>query len=148
MKQFQITVQAIVLKENQVLLMKRRNTGFKDGFYGLPGGKLHVGETPMEGIVRELKEELGCNLEKKQISFDSLMEFDYPDSIGRVIYFNFIILLKKHLIINNEPSKCEEIIFSPIRNLPINTIEATSKSIQNYIHEVNYFEFVENGSCV
>lgn len=48
-----------VLKGNKVLLARRNNTSYMDGWYGFPGGHLEDEETLQEGAVRELKEEVG-----------------------------------------------------------------------------------------
>ena len=37
--------------------MLRQNTGFMDGFYGLPSGHVELYETPVGAIIREAQEE-------------------------------------------------------------------------------------------
>src|SRR5947209_3302752 len=105
MEHHKITVQAILIKDVHILLMKRKNTSFRNGFYGLPGGKLEVGESPMEGILRELREELGCSFEKELLNLSSTMDVYYPKSVGKVIYFNFVLHLDNHTLTNKEPHK-------------------------------------------
>lgn len=46
--------------ENQVLLLKAT---YADAAWGLPGGGLDVGETIHQALIRECKEELGCDIE-------------------------------------------------------------------------------------
>jgi 8-oxo-dGTP diphosphatase len=48
-----------VIKDNRLLLGKRKKVG--NGFWGLPGGHLEWGESPLEGAKRELEEETGIN---------------------------------------------------------------------------------------
>ncbi len=50
---------AIVLFQNQVLLVQLNNPHHKKGLWGLPGGKLNRGESLEQGMMRELKEETG-----------------------------------------------------------------------------------------
>lgn len=51
-------------KDNEYLLHKRINTGFRDGYYALPGGHNKEGETFKQAAVREAYEELGIKLKE------------------------------------------------------------------------------------
>lgn len=52
----------ILIKEGSILLLKRANTGFMDGYYSLPAGHLDGDETAREGGSREIKEEIGIDI--------------------------------------------------------------------------------------
>ena len=55
-----ITVTAgILFKDSRVFIAKRKATGRLPGKWEFPGGKVEDGETPEEGLKRELEEELG-----------------------------------------------------------------------------------------
>lgn len=49
------TIRAIILKDKQVLLV----TGHGADFYWTPGGGMEAGETTIQTLHREIKEELG-----------------------------------------------------------------------------------------
>jgi 8-oxo-dGTP diphosphatase len=51
-------VQAIVVRDGQVLMVRHRFEGRE--YWCLPGGGLEAGETPEQGVLRELGEE--CNV--------------------------------------------------------------------------------------
>lgn len=51
-------VDAVIVKNNKVLMIKRRIEPFR-GFWCLPGGFLEYGETVEEGVIREVWEETG-----------------------------------------------------------------------------------------
>jgi 8-oxo-dGTP diphosphatase len=53
-----ITVDAVILKENKIVLIKRRNAPFKE-YYALPGGFVDYGEKVEDAVIREVKEETG-----------------------------------------------------------------------------------------
>jgi 8-oxo-dGTP diphosphatase len=55
------TVDAVILGENSIVLVKRRNPPFK-GMWALPGGFVECGETVEEAAVREAKEETGLDV--------------------------------------------------------------------------------------
>ncbi|QES89046.1 NUDIX hydrolase [Rhizosphaericola mali] len=59
------TVALISVKEGKLLLAFSKN---KNAWY-LPGGKLDEGETPEDGLIREIKEELNFDLDKSQLRY-------------------------------------------------------------------------------
>ncbi len=57
-----LTVDALIIFEGKLVLIRRRNTPFKDCL-ALPGGFVEVGETVESAAVREAKEETGLDIE-------------------------------------------------------------------------------------
>ena len=52
-------VAMLVRKDNKLLFVLRSNTGFMDGFYCLPGGRVEPGEAIRAAARREAEEEVG-----------------------------------------------------------------------------------------
>ncbi|KAB2824367.1 8-oxo-dGTP diphosphatase MutT [Aliivibrio finisterrensis] len=79
-------VAAIILnaEKNQVFITKRPDIAHKGGFWEFPGGKVEVGESAEQALIRELYEEIGINSTKLDL-FESL-NHDYPD---KSLYFDF-----------------------------------------------------------
>lgn len=51
---------AIAYRGEKILLLKRSaKSKYAPGFWQLPGGRLEFGETPMQALIREVKEETG-----------------------------------------------------------------------------------------
>jgi len=53
---------AVIIKENGALLLLRSAGEKFPNKWDLPGGHIHVGEDPKDGLVREVKEETGVTL--------------------------------------------------------------------------------------
>ncbi|WP_163122871.1 NUDIX hydrolase [Acinetobacter portensis] len=57
---YRLSSHAVILNENnEVLLLKAT---YANCAWGLPGGGLDMGETIHEALIRECKEELGCDI--------------------------------------------------------------------------------------
>jgi A/G-specific adenine glycosylase len=54
---------AVIRREGQVLIGKRPLDGLLGGLWEFPGGKLEPGEQPESGLRREIREELGVEVE-------------------------------------------------------------------------------------
>lgn len=82
-----IKVAVGIIRENGKVLVCQRK---KSARYGLkwefPGGKVEEGESPLECLSRELKEELNINPEITDLYFRQ--EYTYPDSSSfEVLYY-------------------------------------------------------------
>ena len=53
---------SLIKYENDFLITKRSNTKFLPGLWEVPGGKIEKNETPLEAIIREVKEETNLNI--------------------------------------------------------------------------------------
>lgn len=69
-------VAAVIKKDNKIFATQRGYGEFKDG-WEFPGGKIEVGETPQQALIREIREEL--NTEIQVGSLIDTIEYDYPN---------------------------------------------------------------------
>jgi 8-oxo-dGTP pyrophosphatase MutT (NUDIX family) len=85
----EICVKAICLITNgeKVLAGKFRDDSKNQDFYRVLGGSLNFGETSEQGVKREIKEEIGCNIEN--LEFVDIVEsiFTYNGKKGHQIMF-------------------------------------------------------------
>lgn len=58
-----VVVAALIEWEGKLLVCQRRRGDSFGLMWEFPGGKLQTGETPAQGLARELREELGVNAE-------------------------------------------------------------------------------------
>lgn len=77
---------AVLLRpDGQVLLAQRPEGKAYAGYWEFPGGKLEVGETPHDALVRELHEELGITV--RRASPWLVQEFVYPHAHVELHFF-------------------------------------------------------------
>ena len=74
-----VLVAAVALfgPQGRILLAKRPEGKAMAGLWEFPGGKLETGETPEAALVRELQEELGIKVAKKDLKPITFASFDY-----------------------------------------------------------------------
>jgi 8-oxo-dGTP diphosphatase len=70
-------VAALIQHSNTVLIAKRRLSKARGGFWELPGGKVEPGESDEQALVREIKEELGIEIEITSVYGQT--EYMYPE---------------------------------------------------------------------
>lgn len=58
-----IVIAAILIQADKILITRRVQGKHLAGYWEFPGGKLELGETAEECLVREIKEELGICIE-------------------------------------------------------------------------------------
>ena len=69
-------VAAIIIKDNMVYATQRGYGEFK-GWWEFPGGKTEVGESLEDALKREIREELGAEIEVGELL--DTVEWDYPN---------------------------------------------------------------------
>ncbi|MCK5697053.1 MAG: Nudix family hydrolase [Gammaproteobacteria bacterium] len=68
---------AVILNKGRVLISKRGKNVHQGGLWEFPGGKVELGETCQQALLREIKEELGIYIQKTRPLIKIL--HSYPD---------------------------------------------------------------------
>ncbi len=134
-----IAAYLVLIKDNQVLLLKRHNTGYQDGNYSLVAGHLDGGETTKQCIIREASEEAGIVINSEDLQVVHVMHRRTPDRE----YFDIYHRAEKWSgdISNKEPNKCNELKWYKLDSLPDNIIPEVKLALENISKGMNYDEF-------
>ena len=134
-----VSVHLILINDNKILLMRRKDTGFADGFYSMPAGKLEPKESVENAIIREVEEEININIKNETLKTVQVMNRNGSDR-ERIDYF-FTVDRWSGELKNNEPNKCDDLKWFDINNLPENTIPYIKEAINNYNKKINFSLF-------
>jgi 8-oxo-dGTP diphosphatase len=97
----------------KILMVKRQNSGFRDGFYALPAGHVEIGESPMQAMIRELQEEVSITVTPADIRIIHICHSFSPQETTPEVrqYFSFYyeVLSYTGTLTNAEPEKSESI---------------------------------------
>lgn len=135
---FPVTVHLFFIRDDQILVARRANTGYRDGEYSVPAGHLDGGETVRAAAAREAEEEVGVRIEADDIRFSSVMHRVEGDE--RVDFFVHVHRWQGE-IVNAEPDKCDDLRWVDFDNLPENTIPYVRRAIANHLDGVAFDEF-------
>lgn len=81
-EQFQPKVEIAALyieHENRILLLHRQERKSQGNLWGIPGGKVHKGETPLQAVIREVKEETGYDFSEQTIDHLDTVYIEYNE---------------------------------------------------------------------
>lgn len=135
-----VVVMIVIRQDDRVLLARRANTGFKDGYFALPGGKHDGNETLTQGVIREAQEELGIICTPEDVVFRNLIHVNITEPAMELLYATFEILRFKNAIINNEPHKCSELQFFPVDQLPDKMTDVSRRCVLNTVQGIPFEE--------
>jgi len=128
----------LLIKDGKIVLLKRANTGYEDGKYGLIAGHADGDETATEAMVREAREEAGIEINPGDLEFRLVM---HRKTDREQVGFFFTVRQYSGVPRNAEPEKCSELGWFDLENLPENIIPYIKKSIELLDSGVNYYEF-------
>lgn len=99
--------QKAIIEENGKILLCR---GIGDNVWDLPGGRLHTGETPQEGLARELLEELRLVIKVGQLVY-LCTSFHFKDKSHQLFVAYACSVISGTLMA--DPDEIEEMCWMP-----------------------------------
>lgn len=134
---FKIGVFAIIFNnEQKVLLCHRRD----HNLWNLPGGGLELGETPWDGVIREVNEETGLTVEVKTLCG----VYSKPEK--NEIVFSFICeIVDGNITLTDEADQIE---YFAVSELPTNTVPKQVERIKDAIESREVALKIQSGPSV
>jgi 8-oxo-dGTP diphosphatase len=135
---YTVAVHLFFLRDDQVLLIRRFNTGYEDGNYSVVAGHVDAGESVTQAAIREAKEEAAVTLEPADLQIVHVMNRKAEDE-----RIDFFITVRHWVgdVLNNEPLKCDQFLWTTFDALPPNLVPYVRKGIENYRVGLFYSEF-------
>jgi ADP-ribose pyrophosphatase YjhB (NUDIX family) len=131
-------VHLFLFREDKILLIRRANSGFFDGYYSVPAGHLDGNETAAQAMVREAMEEICITINPKDLKAIHVMHRKSEEE-----RIDFFFTTKKWLAEPRigEPDKCDDLGWFPFDNLPKNIVPYVRFAINRHHYGVFYSEF-------
>ena len=138
-----VAANLILIKDGKALLLRRFNTGWKDGQYCTVAGHVDGRETIANAAVREAKEEAGIDVREEDLR---VVHTQHRICDGYE-FIDFSIQAEKWSgePINLEPNKCDDLSWYPLDNLPANTIPYIRTVFENIQKGIPFSEWREQG---
>jgi ADP-ribose pyrophosphatase YjhB (NUDIX family) len=133
-----VATHLLLVKNKQVLLIRRFQTGYEDGNYSLSAGHVEAGESVLAATIRETQEEIGVIIQKEDLSLAHVM---HRQSDRTSIDFFFWCHQWQGEVCIAEPDKCDQILWCDFNQLPENTIPYVRQAFQYTLNEEQYSEF-------
>lgn len=116
-------------KDGKIAFLKRENTSWMNGYYGLPSGKVDKGESFTQAAIREAKEEIGVELRTEDLLYRTMCYRNAEDNMVWVDVF-FEVTSWDGELINAEPHMHSELTWLDPSNLPENVIPAVRFALE------------------
>ncbi|MFH1188979.1 MAG: NUDIX hydrolase [bacterium] len=113
----------------EIIVLHRHNHKPQGDTWGIPSGKIHEGESPLDTTYRETMEETGLVIPRKEIQFFLTVYVTFPD-YDFVYHIFHALLIKKAKIIIRESEHKDAQWISPKDALTLPLIEDLDSCIK------------------
>ena len=133
-------VYLILQKDNQILLLRRYNTGYEDGNYSLPAGHVDGDESFTQAMIREAHEEAGIVLKPEYIEVAHVQHRCCQDFKNERVDVFIKACNWEGDPVNKEPHKCDDLSWFDVNNLPENVVPCVRQAIEHILENKFYSE--------
>lgn len=136
-----VAVHLLLLRGEEVLLLRRANTGYEDGNYSVIAGHLDGHETARQAMVREADEEAGICIAPEQLRFVHVMHRKEAAEADERIDLFFAATEWQGEPVIREPDKCSELRWTTLHALPSNMVPYVRAALEHFQQNGAYSEF-------
>ena len=133
-----VAVFVLLERHGRYLLMRRANTGYRDGMYTIPSGHAEPGEMPAVAAARELMEEVGVVASVDQLEFVHVVYRIDPDRT----YNDYVFVCREWQgePANMEQEKCDDLKWVDHDALPENMVPEVLTALRGIVAGRKYSE--------
>jgi len=135
----------IILSEDRqhILMHLRQNTGYQDGKWDTAAsGHVDAGESAKQAVCRECKEEIGIDVNAKDLEFAHLAHH-FSESDRTYYHIYFVVKEYEGVPVIMEPEKAVFLEWFDLRELPEPMIPCRKIAIEAWCDNVMYTEVCE-----
>jgi 8-oxo-dGTP pyrophosphatase MutT (NUDIX family) len=112
----QVEVSTVFMEyEGKILFLNRTQRELSLEAWAIPGGKLEKGETPLEGLTREISEELNLNADPHKIHYIRSVYISLPKVKYQLHLFRWILASIPTVKLN--PLEHHDYLWQPINSV-------------------------------
>ncbi|HUS26057.1 MAG TPA: NUDIX domain-containing protein [Nevskiaceae bacterium] len=126
---------------DKVLLLKRANTGYRDGEYSMPSGHVDGGEPAVVAAAREAKEEVGVTIDPTDLKLVHTQHRLAEEGDHERISLYFEATKWQGEPVNAEPHKCSGLLWADMAALPKNLVPELQEFLRHWERGSNYGHF-------
>ena len=117
MKIILVSAVALIDQDGRILIAKRPDGKSMSGLWEFPGGKVELGETPEQALVRELSEELGIKTWNSCLAPMTFASHAYEDF--HLLMPLFVCRKWEGIVIPKEEQELKWVYSSELKNYPM-----------------------------
>jgi 8-oxo-dGTP diphosphatase len=129
-------VYLFLLKDNEILLSRRFNTGWMDGKYSLIAGHIDGNESVSEAMIREALEEGKIRISNRDLKPATVLHRKTPET--EYVDFFFVARKWEGELKIGEPEKCDDLRWFDLNDLPDNLLPYIKEAFDNYKNRVPF----------
>ena len=144
-----VTVYVLVIKDDAILMLRRSKTGIGDGEFAIPMGGVEQNETLIEAAIREVREEVGLQIDPQNLEFTHVMYrlnsedrgINPEDWMAENADFYFICREFEGEPYNAEPHKHDIVSFYPINDFPTPLVKHVKIALDHILNKDTFSQY-------